>query len=794
MAFDLTTAAPVATKKSFDLSSASPATADEPDPAYLNSAEYAQQILEPTRQALTDEMGEAEAARRALSGMMITLPRLFGGKPKSPKEIELEESFRKQSDKLREIESREAGEFQELYPEGTIKELFSNTPESASLGERASILAKTLLIPEDDKRAKALAKMPGWKAEEVKGSYVMTSPDGERFVVNYPKLSQSDLITLGSEALQSVPAAKYIGGAKGALQVTKRALIAGGLQSTAQELGQAAVGGEISAMDIAINTAFGLAGEGAGRLLSGAIGSFVRKLSPEKKQLAQQSRTITELMEVADMTVDDLENIIKQAKGKQLPESEFLLPQMERGLNLMKLKESGLQDPSKAFDIEKMVDASNIASREALEYALDTSGAQSRKTFMESRASLANILNRRMSDDSLFFNKLYKDAFEGVEKLDTSREIGILDDIILNDTNPGSAERAALEKFKKQLTVDRPDNVVLDAKGREVIDNRKAPERIQDIIKSMRDVDKIKNDKSVTTNLRERLKEFKPELVKKLNSASGGKYSEADRIYAENKSIQNRLIEGLLGKGSKMDEASFSQYLESVFNPSQANKKFSNRMMATAYNKDPEGARKLWSSHWGNKLAELPPNAKPSDINKKLFGGANKPQDYAPNPIAKRALDELETLVSVNSALEDISLDKAAERWVKGKMDPDAAKWVYVRLGLSRAIKGKRDRDLANLWFQVTTNPKWLPQWQKLLNDPAIKAKSNQISAKKRMEAAETYAESIRAFASKFMADNNIGRASVPYMASQANPDVVLNNQKKQDKAQTRKYPDIPGL
>lgn len=765
MAFDLSTAKP-SSSGGFDISTAKPFI----DENSVSSSVYESEVLEPSRQRAINAMPSEEVSRRSMSGTMVTNP-ISAIKEMFRKETPEEKEFNKNAETFRRIKDREAAEFSELYPEGMdLKELFSSTPEGAGIGERGGILLRNLLISDDAERAKSLKDI-GYKADEVAGQWIVErEEDGQRFIVNKPNLSQSDLITFSSQMAQSAPFGKYVSGARGAASVFKRALAAGLAEGVSQELAQKAVGGEFNWADAAITTVMGPAGEGVGRY----IGNRLKSLSPELKRKAAQSDNLIELMEVTGVDEKKMKDLLSES-ATSIPEKNKIIAQIDQGLSLAKLEAATKSRPSMALDVEETVDMANAGHIAALRHALDPQTAGNRSTLVNVRNSIRKLNEKRLNRVYGLSSRKYDEAFEGIDSIDVTNLRKALSDIA-EMTNPSSPEGSQIDTFIRQLSPKKDSAVVLDAKGREILDLKKDPRLVQNVVKSMRRIMNSSKDANVVAEVRKAFDEVFPEL----NARTGGKLALADKRYAQFMEAKDSFIKSHFGVGANVSDLTWGDFQEALFNPKKTQKFASDKFMKDLAAENPDAARKLWGNYWNGKLANLPSNPKPSDLRKAIFGGTNHPADYAPNPISKRAIYDLEKLVKANEAIEGITLNKAAKQWADGKMDPEVAHWVYVRMGISRALKGKRDRDLAAAWFGVATDPNFAKQLVELVESPEIKAVGKQINAKKRLELANTYTEKVRSLFSKWMADNNIGTGGISYSAAQATPQSVENQVEQQ--------------
>lgn len=656
----------------------------------------------------------------------------------------------------------EAAEFEELYPRGTIRELDPTRLKDAPFGERVSVGLRQLGIPDEAERAQSLEKM-GYKTDTIAGREVVKDPRSEEvFVLNYPRLSGQDITSFFSETAQATPAGMYMAGARGGLSVLGRGLLAGGLTAAAQQTGQAALGGDFDWLDVAIDTGFGIAGEGVSRV----IGNKIKALSPAKQQEVARSENIMETMEVLGINERDLKRLVQES-ATSIPEKKRMLAQAEQGLNLAKLQAATKGRPDKALTIEDMVDADNAAHLSQIQHTLDPSTANSRRAMSEVRAASKKLRDTRLDRVSGMTSKLYDDAFEGIDNVDvTDLRASLVE--ISKLTNPSSPEGAKIDSFIRQLAPEADAPVVLNASGREILDLKKDPRLVQNVVKSMRRIINSSGDANVVEATKKAFNEVFPTL----NARTGGKLAHADKRYAQSMLAKENFIKSHFGKGAEMADHTWGEFQEALFNP-KASKFASDKFMKDLRASNPEAARKLWGSYWNSKVAGLPAKPKPSDIRKALFDGPNHPADYAPNPIAKRAIRDLEKLVRANESIEGITLNKAATEWAEGRMDPEVAHWVYLRMGLFRALKGKKDADLARVWLAAAGDENWAKEIAKLSDTRAIKAVGRQVDAKKALEKANTTAKKAEAMFKKFLADSNLDSPSAGYLTSQAAPEIA---------------------
>ena len=657
--------------------------------------------------------------------------------------------------KLSQIKEAEDSAFMKAYPPGSIEEISmmgkTKDGKQRPLSQQFKVAAKVILIHDNRERAEAFKGM-GLDVKDMEGRQIVTMPDGEEFVVNYPGMSPQDAFTIAESLAEAISPAKWIAGAKGILGKTGRLLAGEAATATAHQGVEKLAGGSADALQGATDAVFGIAGEALGSLIKAGW----KGISADAAQKALQTKTLSEMMETLNMDKKAVLKMIQEAKD--LPKDSPLLIEVERVLSLSKLEAAARSDPGKAIEVTDYLDASTLENAEDLQKIFQRSqGLKPSNADKQIQASIKNsvkkIGNRRIDTDKLLTDGQYNKAFEGVPPVDVTKERSDLLAFIEKETNPGSPERSKLMSFYKQLGTDVDENPILDEFGREILDFKKDPRRIQDVVRGIRDLREIVNDSSVNSSVRLKTKTLLDALVNKLNTVSKGEYNKADKLYSQIKELQDKFLKRGFEEGAEItDGASFDQFQKSIFDPSEGGKPDSKRFMSLLYAKEPEAAKNLWANNYGKKLGALGKNAKPSAIKKELFGEGSMIYDLAPGPIHRKALKDLEKLLDVGEQFEGITVKEATDKWVQGQLDPIAAHWVYVRMGIFRSLKSARDKDLATAWFAAVTDPKWMEGFEKALGDPKIIAQSRSISADARKKAADGTAERARAIFDGFTA------------------------------------------
>jgi hypothetical protein len=602
---------------------------------------------------------------------------------------------------------------------------FENVPEfRGGVGG----FAAAAMVPDVNERAQIFENL-GMKIGEMDGQPTVIDPEGREYLINKPGWSLQDAVSLAGEIGKFMPAGAYAASGKGLLRKFGRGLIGSFLTSTASETAQKAAGGTFDPEVIGIETLLG----GAAEFASPAVKGVLAKLSPKYRNALKQANTMEELMKASDISIDDLKKAIEEATEAEIQTGRpATLVDTSLDAPPSMAKAAAMQSPDYAARYDEFLADRTKVARDSMEASLSRlTGKPLDKTFRGTKQGVEQFFDRRIEKKNVAKDLFYERALANNPSVDTTTGVQVAKDILKTSKSPKvrSAVKDALDAAKRATTARELQESVLD---------------IRDTLK------RAGGEGGIGAFAASAVKRVNDALIDELDRVTDKGFSEADAIYGKLQDSIQTLMDSQLGEARKATQLTYQQFLDGVFNPKAGNKQLSRRFMNQLAKENPQAAKDLYGAYFMSRMKDLPPEAKPSEIIAGMFGkgenAKNAVLELAPDAETAKNLDNMYKMLKVGQKLEGFSKEAAFDKWASGKMDPDAAHWVYVRLAISRALKKRKDIKLADVWYESATNPKFMEDWDKLLADKKVISNLNRVSLAKRQKEAEGLVENASVF------------------------------------------------
>lgn len=587
-----------------------------------------------------------------------------------------------------------------------LPELISTNP---GLGEGLKVVGTFLAESDPEKRAGMLSNL-GFEIKRENGvDYVIK--EGEKVaVVNKPGWSRSDAYEVASVVAKYTPAARITGMAKSLLgRIGIGGLTAGGT-AFAEESTQAALGGDLDWLNIAL-----AAGTGAGsEIFSKFGGKILEKLSPKMREKAMNAKSVEEMRRIG-VSEEDLRETAKKIRQSSEEATEL-----------------GIRQPMPAESIENRALGAQVRSEVTEPAKISIPRADEVQGSVEQRSgelveSLRKSFGRFPEPDTSEVLRRAKGVAEDVISTEKKTRAGLADiaykrawdDSSIIDPDPiiaklvSLSEKQRVPEIKKAL---RERAWMLDS------ENGITAEEMQQVIWDIRDEFAKKGSSSIKSQTRALLKEVERDMVAAMDVATGGRYSQADKLYASLSSDLTELIESKVGQAAGKKDIGLDTVLDSIFKPKPHNRQLSKEFMRRIAGKDPDAAKDLYQAYFVSKIDNLPEKASPSQIIKSIYGGEGEAQNViaslAPDGKTAERLMTIKRQLELAKTFEDVNTDVAARSEFVNKKSKGIANMIgklftpgfSVRHGLEGVTENNRNKIL----FEAAISDRWATRFDEI--------------------------------------------------------------------------------
>lgn len=621
------------------------------------------------------------------------------------------------------------------------------------------------------------------------GFAFVTLPDGKEAVLNKPGFSRADAESLAGDMFTFLPAGWWASQSAGVIKPLAKAYAMAVGMAAAREGGQALAGGEFNVGQINKEGLLAAGGEGIGR-------GIARHLSKADPGLARQKAVVGEIKDMQKAFGDDALNqvdAILESGGKSTTRMMEVAP-----MSRAKAIELAKRFPDRAQYLEEYASQMARTQKKGL---MKTFARMSDKPVDEALEKVASSTGKSLDDtiktNRIYIDSMYKDAWANSKAIKTVPLRRMADKIINDEALVGSLSEKELLGLKKAFIPrqywESKDLIIANLREQvKGLGESKADETAKSQVEAL--INKLENFEDVSdfalkgaaSGVKIKIPklpkmEMSPRMVQKaifrirdamqgsgksqsqelsanlaplekivqqsMDAATGGRYSKADAAYRKMMEQFSQIESSFAKKVAGGSEMTYGDILGHLFNPKNGSERYAVNFVRQLRNVDPDAARDLVGAYYYKQLDDLGLETKPSNILKAIFGPDERSRRHVYDilgpksggrPIEAQRLMDVENVLKVGAKFEDISADDALARYVNGKLDPDVAHYVYVRLAISRAIKDKMDRNMAQTWFDVATAPEYFDEFKKLMQSRNVLRTFSGKDAAARAKAAQT--------------------------------------------------------
>jgi len=442
-------------------------------------------------------------------------------------------------------------------------------------------------------------QFPGTKIDkDEEGNLVATFDDGKQFAINKPGVSGQDVAKLIASIGAFVPAARLAALPKALFQKITAGAAASGATEAVIQAGQAAIGGEVDATDIALSAGLGGVAETVLPAIQGARqASQARGIGAATEDLAQVAPTIAAAREATAETGVPLFQA-QQTAVPALLEKQSFIAQLPAGT---RSAIDGLKTQNKAAGDAVETFINSIAPPEAV-----ITGADKVRTAAQTAVAATTRARKEAS------SPIYKQAFRRQRK-------GQLDDI---DT---SALQTKIREMAKQF----------DPKGQIAKNLTSSLEKIKNAGGNLQRLHLAKTEIDQTINTfgvdavgnttKRFMTDIKKDLTEQLVKQSPSYRAARDefiRLSPEVTAIQ----ESIIGKIANIDDTQLKQISGKLFDPAQTNPQVIAKAKKAITDVDPEAWNQIIRVEFEKRLGSVKPAEDgsianlPSELFRAIFG------------------------------------------------------------------------------------------------------------------------------------------------------------------------------
>ena len=683
---------------------------------------------------------------------------------------------------------------------GAEAKQFEKPPSIEDLDEAAKIKLKNLpeyrggfggmvnalLYPDVKERAMLLAD-EGFDVN-IDGPYPTITINGEELAINSPGWSLQDAISLAGEIFTFMPAGKYTSAGVGLGKKVARGVVSGATTSGIREGIQVAGGGRFDGDQVLFDT-IATAGGGVLEQLAPAIW---RKLSPAARKKASKARSIISLIDLG-VDIDELKAVVsKKAVQPSDVLEEFASAQFRQAL---------VKDPNLAAKYAIQYDnaSNNLSSMLSRTFGRlskqDIDLLNPEETLLNvisaSQDIASNIQKVQFQMPKTLIGREYDEVYKRLGDINVAGALNLADEIIKN-SNPGDTAQKAARTWKRYLQSPKEGDVVLfDSAGKKIgledrVEITKPAEQVHLAIRELRDV--LKKDANFDKSVSSQVKANAKELIEELRASLGPDFKKVDDAYSKaSQALENFNKNTKLGEVINKGELNTDTFLDGIFRakPGTANFDKAKEFMDEIANVSPSVANDLYGSYFAVKIRSLPDGANMNQILEAIYGTGRtgdilKSSVYrlAPNKAAQKRVQQIGLMLKAGSKVDAVeSLAKAGQDYVDGKLAPDAAHFVYIRMAISKAIKDSSNKKFLETAYNMTLNPKYRKEYLDLLNSKQVLTAASKSNFLKRQDAANTVYRKALNIAEKVASDMKngslIGAAIPGILTSQSREDGV---------------------
>lgn len=614
---------------------------------------------------------------------------------------------------------------------GEMKEEFG-TDTLGAMGKNLQLAYMMFTTPSDEERVQILKEIaPGTtdRTDEF-GNVFVKYPNAEKErIVNKPGATFGDALMLTQEAAKGATVARAGGLVSSPIGKMAAVGAAEAGMGYAQEAAQVLQGGTFDPLDPLFAAA-------AGSLFEGGpvIKSIYRRMTPSGRKLLQQEGMLNSAV-MEGIGREDLEAIQKvmaennarfseeglrqlpavvQMAGKTAEEAGFAQPlaQMgaaagtKEGFGRAVRKEYGALSQSAKDSVQRSIENLSPLGAGQIE-SLEAASRTMEKFLREGRMERSSIAKQK-----------YEAAFEGIEEVNVRPAMDQIGAFLKNDAPSGSPLEKKLVNINQQLS----DNFVTDTIP---------PKKVQNIILELRDIQKIQNDKSVTSAVKEKARLLNQNLTKILNKATKDKYGQADKAYAEMSEVLSRIQKSSIGKAADLEGEDLAGLVGMLFNPGKEAREYSKRFFKVLRNEDPQTAKDLISVHLTNALEDAGDSPTATKLLDSLFGTkegtANMvlqiADEAAPRSGLVNRLMAVRDYLQFAQKMEFVDPDTIAKRLASESLPNGALMYRIGELGtipttLKQEGKQRQVKRNARLWMEMAMDDTWGRELAEILKLP----------------------------------------------------------------------------
>lgn len=609
-------------------------------------------------------------------------------------------------------------------------------------------IVRALLYPDVKERAMLFAD-EGFDVD-ISGPYpTITDLSGNKYALNSPGWSLQDAVSLAGEIATFTPAGRFTSVGKTLGRKVARGVASGATTSGVREAVQLAGGGEFDGSQIIFDSI----ATGGGGVLEELAPSIWRKLSPAARKKARDTKSITNLIDLG-IDIDEL---------KAIASSEIVEPSAAlEEFSAAQFKKALTEDPRLAAQYAKQYEetSNNLSSMLSRTFGRlakqDIDPEFPEQTLLNVFASAqdlaSNIQKVQFQMPMSLIGREYPELYKRLGDINVAGAVNLADEIIKN-SNPGDKAQKAAMKWKKLLEAPKKGDVVLfDASGKQIgledrVEITKPAEQVHLAIRELGDV--LKSDPNFNSSVGSQVKSNAKKLIKELRSSLGDDFRKVDEAYSRSaKALDDFKNNTKLGKILSTGELDTDKFLDSIFMAKHGTNDFNQakKFMDEIANVSPSTANDLYGSYFASKVRSLPKNADMNQILEAIYG-TNRTGDIlktsvyrlAPNKAAQKRVQQIGFLLKAGSKVDKVEvLSDAGRDYVDGKLSPDAAHFVYIRMAISKAIKDSSNKKFLETAYNMSLNPKYRKEYLDLLNSKKVLAAASKSNFIERQRAANT--------------------------------------------------------
>ena len=675
------------------------------------------------------------------------LPAIAAPEPKTrppAEKFDVEEAFTgrlrmtPEMEKLPRFSELSLGEMQDaLTPAGEKR-----VGKAQAAKQMAKITFMMGTTPRDDERAQIMSKWEGFGSRtDDRGNTIIVYPSGKETKLNKPGISTGDILTGTAEAMKGATIAQTGGLVAG--PATKMGVVAGAELGAgfAQEGLQAAQGGEINPEDPFFTAVLGGLSEGAP-----LVKKAWRSLSASGRKLLAQENMMNSAV-LSGLSRQDLNAVKKVLRENDIAFDEQGLARLPSVTSMTREGNfgKGFDRPFSEMSAASQTKASfadtirteygvlSGSAKESIERgikAFSPEGTDPIKSLENARDAMKGLLKNMSFERKAKAQVKYDKALDSVDLVNVRAAVDNISVIRKSSAPEGSAIRAKLDNVQKQLTDD-------------FITDEISPRKLQNVIRELRDLKRIVNDKSVTSAVQTQAGVLERQLTDILDKATGGLYNEADAVYRSMSDAYNKVVKSSAGKAAELEGEEIAGLVGMLFNPGTQAREFSKRFFKTLRKEDPQAAKDLISMHIHESLKPLGDTPTATQMLDKLFGDASGTSNMllelsheaAPDSGLARRLFAVKRYMEFAQKLEFVDPASVSKRLAKENISEGGLLYRIGEAGtaptaMKTESKKMRTKKNALAWMEIATNDTWSKEFDEILKLPT--------TSKERMSQATT--------------------------------------------------------